>query len=70
MPPEEEAVGGPIMDAIKAKIAKIIDDPTDFIAFVKLLITLVPKQSDGVFSAGENTAAVGELVEMCQSAQD
>lgn len=71
MPEEnEEVVQGPILDAIKAKIAKIIEDPTDFIAFVKLLIALVPKSDAGVFSSSsEQTADVVELIEMCQSAQ-
>lgn len=64
----DEVVAGPIMDAIKAKIAKIIEDPTDFIAFVKLLISLIPKESP--FGAdGEQSAAVAELVELCQQAE-
>lgn len=70
MASEEEVAKGPIVDAIKAKIAKIIEDPTDFIAFVKLLISLVPKKDAGVFSSAEQTAAVTEVIEMCQAAQD
>ena len=48
---DEEAVQGPIADAIKAKIAKIIENPEQFIAFVKLLIAMFPKQSVPVFGA-------------------
>lgn len=66
----EEISKGPITDAIKAKIAKIIENPEQFIAFVKMLIALIPKKQDTVFSAAETDPAIVELVEMCQSAQD
>lgn len=67
----EEKAKGPIGDAIKKKIAEIIEDPTDFIAFVKLLISLIPKKEEGPFSAaGEENQQVAELAELCQQAQD
>lgn len=64
--PQEEQMSGPIMDAIKAKIAKIIEDPSDLIALIKLLISLAPKES--TFSSQE-LAALVELIEMCESTQ-
>lgn len=64
--PQEEQMSGPIMDAIKAKIAKIIEDPSDLIALIKLLISLAPKES--TFSSQESAALV-ELIEMCESTQ-
>jgi hypothetical protein len=63
----EEAVKGPIADAIKAKIAKIIENPEQFIAFVKLLIAMFPKKTENpVF--GVNDADIAELVSLCEQA--
>lgn len=62
----EQTVGGPIVDAIKEKIAEIIKDPTDFIAFVKLLISLFPKEQ--TFSA--DSSKVGELQSLLAQASD
>lgn len=67
----EQPVQGPIADAIRAKIAKIIDDPTNFIAFVKMLIAIMPKKSDeAVFASAEENAALAELVELCHQAEN
>jgi len=64
----DETVAGPILDALKKKIAEIIENPEDFIALVKLLLSLMPKE--GVFSAPADNAAVAEVMSLLQQVGD
>jgi hypothetical protein len=76
--PKEEAVGGPIMDSLKAKVAQLIDkidisemSLAEIIALAKTLIALFANKQ--TFSSSESAAEVttlaAELESLCQQTE-
>lgn len=49
----DEVVAGPIADAIKKKIADLIENPQQLIALIQLLKTLFASKDPNLFSAGD-----------------
>jgi hypothetical protein len=64
----DEVVAGPIADAIKKKIADLIENPQQLIALIQLLKTLFASKDQNLFSAGD--ADLAELESLVMQSGD